>query len=105
MKKFFERMFKSDSNKFEFREEKLYKNGKEIKDPEEIKRVRGIVDNAFDKARKAFRLAEGLGPPTYSGQNQLYRILAENIGPEVAEKLGLYYRKYIPEFVRTRLRR
>jgi GT2 family glycosyltransferase len=55
---------------------------------------------ARTKAKEAFRLAKELGPPVFSGQRRLYRVLARTFGQEVAEEVGVIYRKIFPKKVR-----
>lgn len=48
---------------------------------------------ARSEARRAFKLAKRLGPPTFAGQRRLYRTLARRVGPAMAEYAGGAYRK------------
>jgi glycosyltransferase involved in cell wall biosynthesis len=58
---------------------------------------------AGDEARQAFQLARELGNPVHSGEPGVYRTVARHAGQEWAERLGLVYRKWLPERVRGRL--
>jgi glycosyltransferase involved in cell wall biosynthesis len=49
------------------------------------------------EARKAFRLADKLGPPALCGQRRLYRTLARTFGLEITERVGMLYRNMVPE--------
>lgn len=55
---------------------------------------------AFAKAKEAFRLADKLGPPRLSEQRKSYRLIAGKLGPEVAERMGVFYRAILPEKLR-----
>jgi glycosyltransferase involved in cell wall biosynthesis len=52
--------------------------------------------DARAEARRAFRLAKRLGPPSYRPQRRLYRTLARSLGPWVAEQLAGWYRHALP---------
>jgi GT2 family glycosyltransferase len=58
---------------------------------------------AADEAREAFQLARELGTPVHGGQPAMYRAVARHAGQEWAERIGLAYRKWLPERVRGRL--
>lgn len=53
------------------------------------------------QARKAFKFSRKLGPATFDGQRKSYRILARNLGPELAERLAAIYRRSLPEVFRN----
>jgi peptidoglycan/LPS O-acetylase OafA/YrhL/glycosyltransferase involved in cell wall biosynthesis len=53
-----------------------------------------------DEARKAFALAEELGPPYYTNKRFLFRNVARLAGPEIAERVALCYRALLPEPLR-----
>lgn len=52
---------------------------------------------AYSQARRVFRFSFQRGSPSFSGNHQAYRWIAKHFGPEVAEWLGLFYRKVVPE--------
>jgi glycosyltransferase involved in cell wall biosynthesis len=56
---------------------------------------------ARDKARSAFNLAARLGPPTFTTQRPLYRLLATTVGFEMTERLALAYRSMVPAGLRA----
>lgn len=51
-------------------------------------------------ARRAFRLARELGPPTFAGEGRLYRLVASLLRQEGAEWLGRQYRRAVPAALR-----
>ncbi len=55
---------------------------------------------AWEEAKKSWRLAHQLGPPTFSRFRWRYRALARSFGPEAAENIGALYRRIIPEGLR-----
>ena len=59
---------------------------------------------ARDDARRAFRLADRLGPPRFSNQPPLYRVLARTLGFEAAEHIATMYRLLLPAAVRAAVR-
>lgn len=52
------------------------------------------------KARKAFRLANEMGPPTWRAREPLYQQIAQHLGPEWAEWAGWAWRRLVPSRVR-----
>jgi glycosyltransferase involved in cell wall biosynthesis len=56
---------------------------------------------ARNEARSAFRLAARLGPPTFTTQRPLYRLLATTVGFEMTEQLALAYRSMLPAGLRA----
>jgi glycosyltransferase involved in cell wall biosynthesis len=58
---------------------------------------------AREYASVAFRLAASLGPPRFSTQRGVYRLLARTMGFEVAERLGLAYRHVLPARLRAQI--
>jgi glycosyltransferase involved in cell wall biosynthesis len=59
---------------------------------------------ARDQARAAFRLADRLGPPRFTNQPRLYRLLARTLGFEAAEHIAGMYRTLLPAPVRAAIR-
>jgi len=47
---------------------------------------------ARSEAKKAFKLATNLGPPTFRNRRRLYQIIARALGPMNAERVGMLYR-------------
>lgn len=58
---------------------------------------------AISKAREAFKLADKLGPSTFRQQRKLYRLIAKTFGPEIAERIGVFYRSILPQRFREYL--
>jgi len=58
---------------------------------------------ARDEARRAFRLARRLGPPRFTSQRPVYRLLARTVGFEMAERVSGTYRSVVPERLRARV--
>lgn len=57
------------------------------------------------QAREAFRLAQKIGPPSFDRRGLPYAWTARVLGPEMAETIGIFYRKIIPQRIRgTRAR-
>jgi hypothetical protein len=54
-------------------------------------------------ARKAFELAERLGPSRCAHQRPIYRVLAHAVGFETAERLALAYRHILPSELRAHI--
>ena len=52
------------------------------------------------KAREAFKLSYRLGTPDYSDQRWMYCVTAKIFGPEIAERLGAFYRAILPQTIR-----
>jgi glycosyltransferase involved in cell wall biosynthesis len=55
---------------------------------------------ARGEARAAFTLAERLGPPRFTTQRSVYRLLANTVGFETTEHLAQSYRRLVPESLR-----
>jgi GT2 family glycosyltransferase len=53
--------------------------------------------------QEAFQLAFQLGTPKYKRKPKFYRLIAGIFGPAQAEKIGYYYRKILPQFLRIKL--
>lgn len=47
-----------------------------------------------DQSRKAFDIAMKLGPPEFSEKRPMYRKLARTFGPQTAEWVGSWYRRF-----------
>jgi glycosyltransferase involved in cell wall biosynthesis len=58
---------------------------------------------ARNEARTAFRLATRLGPPRFTTQRPVYRVLARTIGFEMAEHVSGAYRSVVPQRLRARV--
>jgi glycosyltransferase involved in cell wall biosynthesis len=58
---------------------------------------------ARDYASVAFRLAARLGPPRFTTQRGMYRLLAMTLGFEAAERFGLAYRRMLPARLRAQI--
>ena len=58
---------------------------------------------ARKEASAAFKLASRLGPPKFTTQRPMYRLLARSIGFEMAEHVALAYRNVIPAQIRAGL--
>ena len=56
---------------------------------------------ARTEASAAFKLAARLGPPRFSTQRPLYRVLASTVGFERTEQLAQVYRSVLPAGVRA----
>lgn len=57
------------------------------------------------EGRDAIKLAHKLGRPNYNDQRHLYRFLANKLGLDMAEFLGVCYRRLIPHIVRKYIAR
>jgi glycosyltransferase involved in cell wall biosynthesis len=57
-----------------------------------------------ESARRAFDLAQRLGPPAFQYQQRLYRFVAKGLGPQTAEWVGKLYRNVLPSRVRDKIR-
>lgn len=55
-------------------------------------------------ARRAFRIAKKIGPPSYSHQNKTYQWLAQSWGQEIAERFAGIYRTFFPESFRRSMK-
>jgi glycosyltransferase involved in cell wall biosynthesis len=55
---------------------------------------------ARGEARAAFTLADRLGPPRFTTQRALYRLLASTVGFETTEHLAQSYRRLVPKSLR-----
>ena len=51
------------------------------------------------EARRAFELAALVDPEHMPRRGRLYRSVAQWFGPMVAERLGYYYRKFVPDLI------
>jgi len=59
-----------------------------------------------DEAKRAFRLAEDLGPPQeYTGKHRLHKLIARTLGGYAAEQVSAAYRTLFPKGLRARLPR
>ncbi len=56
---------------------------------------------ARDQAKRAFKLAARLGPPRFTTQRRLYRLLATTVGFETTEQLARAYRGMLPARLRA----
>ena len=55
---------------------------------------------AHDKAKKAFELAQELGPPKFIYRSRLFYLTAKVLGPQAAEGIGDSYRILLSNFLR-----
>ena len=51
-------------------------------------------------ATKAFELATSVSPGQFPPRGRFYRSVAQWVGPMMAERLGRYYRKFVPQVIR-----
>lgn len=58
---------------------------------------------ARSEAKRAFKLADELGPPSFINQGRFYRYMAKIFGPEIAERLEMLYRNSVCEVFRRKL--
>jgi hypothetical protein len=56
---------------------------------------------AYDDAKRGFRLADRLGPPSFRRERRLYRLAARCFGPDFAERAGGMYRGLLPRRLRA----
>jgi hypothetical protein len=60
---------------------------------------------AIADARRAFELADRLGPPAYVGRSPWYRWVAHKFKAEAAERMAVSYRALVPHTIRARMSR
>jgi len=56
-------------------------------------------------AGRGFQLASRLGQPTFDGRPAMYRVMAGLVSPLFAERVAETYRRFLPERLRTIVRR